>query len=97
MKVLKSSVKVNNFKESVNRNVLEYSSRRNLQYLLKENIKRLINNGADDRWTKEGGELAHVIIMQHVNKKLLQQFLDDLKKNEMVTSRLLQARRLWLL
>ena len=94
----------------------------------------LINNGADDRWTKEagemmettawlceqlkamnypyfageasntvymkrpsaaicakyglatdydkrlGGELAHVIVMQHVNRKLLQQFLDDLKK-----------------
>lgn len=28
-----------------------------------------------------GGELAHVIIMQHIDKKKLTQFMDDLKKN----------------
>ena len=35
---------------------------------------------ATDYDERLGGELAHVIVMQHVNKKLLQQFLDDLKK-----------------
>ena len=35
---------------------------------------------ATDYDKRLGGELAHVIVMQHVDKKLLQQFLDDLKK-----------------
>lgn len=35
---------------------------------------------ATDYDKRLGGELAHVIVMQHVNKKLLQQFLDDLQK-----------------
>ena len=40
-------------------------------------VKYALAPDADERL---GGELAHIVVMQHVNKDHLQLFLDDLKQ-----------------
>ena len=36
---------------------------------------------APDHDERLGGDLAHIVVMQHVNKDSLQEYLNDLKNN----------------
>ena len=38
-------------------------------------------NLAPDHDDRLGGDLAHIVVMQHVTKESLQQFINDLKNN----------------
>ena len=46
-------------------------------------VKYALAPDADERL---GGELAHIVVMQHVNKDHLQLFLDDLKQIQYLAS-----------